>query len=149
MRPSTRRLISVAVGALLFWIVGAILALIFQWPTQLDGSGRPTIGLQEFILQGTATSAPVTIMILLTLLIVLSRSRRWWGIFGVVGLCLVSIVTFIGGLGEVFAPPSPFVPTVVLVASGVLSCIISVILLVVGIAEVIDRVRIRRRAVVT
>ena len=76
MRPTTRRLVGVALLLFAVSLVGAVLALIFEWPTQFDGSGRPTITVREFILQGTATSIPVMPWLLLGVFAVLVRSRR-------------------------------------------------------------------------
>src|SRR4028119_2510524 len=40
----------------------------------------------------------------------LACSRRWWGTLAVVVLCLLGALFVFGGLGEAFAPRTPFVP---------------------------------------
>ena len=145
MRPTTRRLVWVAAFIFVVSLVGAVLALIFEWPTQFDGSGRPNITLREFILQGTATSIPVMPWLAPGIFALLARSRRWWGTLAVVGLCLLAVLFFIGGIGEVFAAETPHVPRAVLVTSGVVYVLLAVLLLLAGVAELIDRIRARRQ----
>ena len=144
MRPTTRRLVGVAAFIFTLSLVGAVLALLFQWPTQFDGSGRSTITAREFILRGTATSIPVVPWLLLGVFAILARSRRWWGTLAVVGLCLLAVVFFIGGLGEAFAEDSPHVPRAVLTAAGVVYCLVAILLLLAGSADLVDRMRARR-----
>ena len=146
MRPTTRRLVGVALLLFAVSLVGAVLALIFQWPTQFDGSGRPTITLREFILQGTATSIPVIPWLALDGCAVLARSRRWWGTIAVVALCLLAVPFVIASLGEAFAPDTPHVPRAVLVTSGVVGGLLSVLLLALDISDLLDRIRTRRPA---
>ncbi len=60
-------------------------------------------------------------------------------------LCLLGVLFIIGGLGEVFTPPTPYVPRAVLITSGVVAALLGLALLVLGIADLIDRVRARRQ----
>ncbi len=83
-------------------------------------------------------------MVALVVFTLLASSRRWWGTLGVVGLCLLAVVTFVGAMGEAFAPATPDVPRAVLVLSGVLGVVLCPPLLYFGIAELRDRVRARR-----
>jgi hypothetical protein len=147
MRPTTRRLVSVAGLIFVVSVVGLVLALIFQWPAQLGGgSGNPNITPGELVANGTVTSLPLGPWIALTVFALLARSRRWWGTLAVVVLCLLGPLFIFGGLGEAFAPPTPYVPRVVLVASGVVYGGLGLALLLSGIAELIDRVRASRRS---
>lgn len=142
MRPTTRKLISVSILFLVVSIVGAIVSIIARWPAQFGGPGSPNNVASEFVYRGTALAAPLfPIMFLFVVFILLVPSQRWWGTVGVVGLCLLAVLMFIGALGEAFAPPTPDVPKAVLVTSGV---VLSVALLVSGIAELVDRARMRR-----
>jgi hypothetical protein len=84
-------------------------------------------------------------MVLLAVFIFLAPSQRWRGTVGVVGLCLVAVLTFIGSLGEALAPPTPYVPRAVLLVSGVVGGLLSVALLLLGVAELIYRARMRRQ----
>jgi hypothetical protein len=146
MRPTTRRLFSVAVLIFIASVVGLVLALIFQWPAQLGGgSGNPNIMAGELVASGTVTSLPLGPWIALTVFALLARSRRWWGSIAVVVLCLLGALFIFGGLGEAFAPTTPYVPRVVLVAAGVVYGGLGLALLLSSIAELIDRVRARRQ----
>jgi hypothetical protein len=87
MRPTTRRLFSIAVLIFIASVVGLVLALIFQWPAQLDGgSGNPNVTAGELVPNGTVTSLPLGPWIALTVFALLARSRRWWGSLAVVVL---------------------------------------------------------------
>jgi hypothetical protein len=145
MRPTTRRLFSVAVLIFIASVVGLVLALIFQWPAQLGGgSGNPNITAGELVANGTVTSLPLFPWIALTVFVLLARSRRWWGTIAVVVLCLLGALFIFGGLGEAFAPPTPFVPRAVLVAAGVVYGGLGLALVLSGIADLIDRARARQ-----
>ena len=79
MRPTTRRLFSVAALIFISSVVGLVLALVFQWPTQLGGgSGVPNITAGELVANGTVTSLPLYPWIALTVFALLARSRRCW-----------------------------------------------------------------------
>lgn len=145
MKLTTRRLVSVAVLIFVVSVVGAVLAVAFQWPTQFDGSGNPNVTAGEFVTGGTATSIPLFPWIALGVFAFLARSRRWWGNVAVVGLCLLGVVFIIGGYGEAFAPSTPYVPRAVLVGAGVVYGFLGLSLLSSGITELIDRARTKRQ----
>ena len=151
MRPTTQRLFSVAVLLFIASVVGGILALIFQWPAQLTrtleggGLGSPNVAVGDLITEGTVTSLPLFPWIALTVFASLARSRRWWGTLAVVVLCLLGALFVFGGLGEAFAPPTPYVPRAVLIAAGVVYGGLGLALVLSGIADLIDRVRTKRR----
>jgi hypothetical protein len=146
IRPTTRRLFSVAVLIFISSVVGLVLALIFRWPAQLGGgSGSPNITAGELVANGTVTSLPLFPWIALTVFALLARSRRWWGTIAVVFLCLLGALFTFGGLGEAFAPSTPYVPRVVLVAAGVVYGGLGLALVLSGIADLIYRARAWRR----
>ena len=146
MRRTTQRLFSVAVLIFIASTVGLVLALIFQWPAQLGGgSGNPNITSGELVANGTVTSLPLGPWIALTVFALLARSRRWWGTIAVVVLCLLGALFIFGGLGEAFAPSTPYVPRTVLIAAGVVYGGLGLALLLSGIADLIDRARTRRQ----
>ncbi len=146
MRPTTQRLFSVCVLLFVASVVGLVLALVFRWPAQLGGgSGNPNITAGELVANGTVTSLPLLPWIALTVFALLARGRRWWGTLSVVVLCLLGALFVFGGLGEAFAPPTPFVPRAVLVAAGVVYGGLGLALVLSGIADLIDRARARRR----
>ncbi len=147
MRPTTRRLFWVAVLIFIASVVGLVLALIFEWPAQLGGgSGNPNITAGELVANGTVTSLPLYPWIALTVSALLARSRRWWGTLAVVVLCLLGALFIFGGLGEAFAPSTPYVPRAVLIAAGVVYGGLGLALVVSGIADLIDRMRARRQS---
>jgi hypothetical protein len=144
--PTTRRLFLVAVLINVVSVVGLVLALIFQWPAPLGGgSGSPNITVEELVANGTVTSLPLYPWIALIVFALLSRSRGWWGDIAVVVLCLLGALFIFGGLGEAFAPSTPYVPRAVLIAAGVVYGGLGLALVLLGIADLIDRVRARRQ----
>ncbi len=149
MRSTTKRLVSVA--ALIFAVstLGLILGLIFEWPAQLgselgSGSGDSSITAGDLVASGTVTSLPLGPWIALTVFTLLARSRRWWGTLAVGVLCLLGLLFIFGGMGEAFAPPTPYVPRVVLLAAGAVYGVLGLSLFLTGVLELIDRVRARR-----
>jgi hypothetical protein len=134
------------IAALVFVVstVGLVLALVFQWPTQFDGSGSPNVTAGEVVTGGTATSIPLGPWVALAVFAFLARSRRWWGTLVVVMLCLLGVFV-IGGLGEAFAPSTAYVPRAVLVGAGVVYGVLGLSLVLSGTAELIDRARARLR----
>lgn len=145
MRPTTRRLISVAVLVLGVSIAGFILGAIFYWPSQvvLDSSAghNRTAGNP---VQGNVTSIPLPPMVALAVFAFLASSRRWWGTLAVVVLCLLGVLVIFGALGEGFTPPSPYVPRAVLIATAVVYSLLGLSLLLSGMADLVDRVRVRQ-----
>ena len=75
----------------------------------------------------------------------LARSRRWWGTIAVVLLCLLGALFIFGGLGEAFAPSTPYVLRAVLITAGVVYAGLGLALVVSGITDLIDRVRTKRQ----
>ncbi len=144
MRPTRRRLVLIAALIFVVSTVGLVLAIIFQWPTQFDGSGNPNVTAGEVVTGGTATSIPLGTWVALAVFAFLALSRRWWGTLAVVILCHLGVIFIIGGLGEAFATPTPFVPRAVLIASGVVAGLLGLTLLLSGIADLVDRARTRR-----
>lgn len=151
MRPTTRRLFSVCVLLFVASAVGGVLALVFQWPAQLTrtleggGLGSPSVTVGDLITEGTVTSLPLLPWVALAVFALLARGRRWWGTLAVVALCLLGALFVFGGLGEAFAPPTPHVPRLVLVAAGVVYGGLGLALVLSGVADLVDRARTRRR----
>jgi hypothetical protein len=142
---TTRRVVAVGTTIFVVSLVGFVLALAFDWPTQFDGSGAATVTMDEFVAKGTATSIPLAPWIALGVFTLLARSRRWWGTVAVVLLCLLGPIFVLGGLGEAFAPDNPYVSRAVLVTSGVVACALGLTLLASGIADLGDRRRASRQ----
>ena len=145
MRPTTQRLFSVAVLICAVSVLGLIPAVIFQWPTQFDGSGNPNATAGEAVTGGTVTSLPLFPWIALAVFALLVRSRRWWRSLAVLVLCFLGALFVLGGLGEAFARSTLYVPRAVLVTAGVVCVLLGLSLLLSAIADLIDRARAGRR----
>ena len=145
MRPTTRRLVLIAALIFVVSTVGLVLAVVFQWPTQFDGSGNPNATAGEAVTGGTVTSLPLFPWIALAVFALLVRSRRWWGSLAMLVLCFLGALFVLGGLGEAFAPSTPYVPRAVLVTAGVVCVLLGLSLLLSVIADLIDRARAGRR----
>jgi uncharacterized protein involved in exopolysaccharide biosynthesis len=59
-------------------------------------------------------------------------------------LCVLGLLFILGGVGEAIAPPTPYVPRVVLIAAGAVYVALGLSLFLTGILELIERVRARR-----
>ena len=106
MQP-TRRLFSVAVLIGVLSVVGFVPAYVFQWPSEfVIGEVTEHNATLADIVTGTVTSLPFAPWVALILFALLARSRRWWGTLAVIVLCLLGVLFVIGGLGEVFTPPT-------------------------------------------
>jgi hypothetical protein len=57
----------------------------------------------------------------------------------------LGVLFVLGGLGEAFAPSTPYVPRAVLVTAGVVYVLLGLSLLLSGIVDLIDRARAARR----
>ncbi len=126
-------------------LVGAVLAYIFGWHTQL-GSDNPNLTLGELAARGSVTSIPLAPLIALAVFATLVRSRRWWGTLAVVGLCLLSLVFIAASVAEVEAPFVPSYPRAVLLVAVTVYILLALMLLVSGILDLVDRARTRRSA---
>ncbi len=142
IRSTTRRLIFFSVLILGVSIVGFVLGAIFYWPSQvvLDNSAGNNVTASNPI-QGNVTSIPLPPIVALAVFASLAPSRRWWGILAVVGLCLLGVLFIFGALGEVTTPSSSYVPYAVLVATAVVYSLLGLSLLLLGIADLVARVR--------
>ncbi|MDP8972943.1 MAG: hypothetical protein M3N45_07140 [Actinomycetota bacterium] len=60
-------------------------------------------------------------------------------------LCFLGALFVLGGLGEAFAPPTLYVPRAVLVAAGGVYVLLGLSLLLLGVADLVDRARAARR----
>ena len=143
MPKTTKRLVAVSVLIVAASIVGAVLAFIFGWHTQL-GSDDTNISVGELAAVGSVTSIPLAPLIALVVFTALARSRRWWGTLGVVGLCVLAVVFFAASLAEVEAPFTPNYPRAVLLTSVAVYISLALLLLLSGILELVDRARTRR-----
>jgi len=138
-----------AVLVLLVASIGAAISIVARMPYEVGGKGDPNTVLQDFISGGgTALSPPLAPMVLMALCILLSPGRRWWGIVGIVGAVLLGLVFLVAGIQEpvlwralttwTFGPLAAGVVVV-----GVLGPLLSLLLVLSGIWELIERWRAR------
>ncbi len=139
-----QRLISTAVMLSIVSLFGFVLCLIFQWPSQfvLGEVADSRVTLSD-IVAGTPLSIPLAPWAALIMVTFLATSQRWWGTIAVVVLCLLGVLFVIGGWGEAFGPPNPYVPRPVLLVGGILWMLLGLSLLIFGVLELVNRLRSR------
>ena len=147
MSPTAKRLLAVSALAFVIWTVGAALALAFGWPAQVGGPGDPDDVAGELVIRGTAASPSLFLMLVLAAFAILVRRPGRWGTLAALRLCLLAVLTFAVSLGQALASPTPDVPGAVLVASGAVGALLSLALLLSGVAELAARMRTRRYGV--
>jgi uncharacterized membrane protein len=139
-----RRPAATAAFAMLgYQVVGAVVAVAANYPSQFDHVG--TDAGAELFSRGTALSAPVPIFLALAAAAVFALRRGWLGLVGAVVVGLIGIVFVIGSLGEAFAEPTPDVSKPVLVSSGVVGAVLSLVLVVAAALDVRRRASAARR----
>ena len=135
------RLLAAATAALLLQLTLSAVAIAANLPAQFGEVG--TDAAAEYLARGTALSAPLLPLLLLTVSIgALAHGGRLTGP-GAAGVGLVAVVTLVGALGEAFAPATPDVAKNVLVASGVIGTAVATTLLAL-VAPVLPRPRLVR-----
>lgn len=142
-----RTIVSIAAALAIISIIGFLLCLVFQWPSQfvLGGPGDSRVTLADLV-SGTVLSPPLIPWAILVVATLLARSQRWWGTTAIVLLCLLGVVFTIGGWGESFGPANPRVPHPVLVGSGVIWMVLGLSLTTFGLRELRARHHARQRA---
>ncbi|HEX6686851.1 MAG TPA: hypothetical protein VF062_29060 [Candidatus Limnocylindrales bacterium] len=129
MDQRRRRLVQLSIAVVTFHIVTTALCVLMRWPAQFGGAGDPDNVAGEMWLRGTAIGAPVVLTIVLALATLAAwRPGRAGGV-GIVVIVVVSLLIIVGGSGEAFGAPSPDVPTTVLILSGVVNVLLSLITL--------------------
>jgi hypothetical protein len=141
MSRTAKRLLAVSALAVVIWTSGAALALVFGWPAQFGGPGDPDDVAGDLVIRGTAASPPLFLMLVLVAFAILVRRPGRWGTLAAVRICLLAVLTFAVSLGQASASPTPDVPGAVLVASGAVGGLLSLALLLSGIAELAARAR--------
>lgn len=135
------RVFAVALVLISMSVVGFMLALIFQWPSDFVLGDEPDANVTlEDVVTGTVTSIPLEPFLLLVVCALLVRSRRWWGTAATVVLTLLGGLFIVGGLGEVTSENAN-VPQVVLVAAGAVYALLGLTLLVSGVLALVARRR--------
>lgn len=124
--------------AVVVWnLIAAIVAVVVNWPSQFGRVG--TDARADVITAGTAISAPgVPIAVLILSLLMVRVGKKWAGV-GLAGYSIVALLFIAGGLGELFAQPTPDTPRTVLMAGGLSALTIAIVMLVLAIAAFKDR----------
>src|SRR5687767_13485423 len=96
------RLLAAATAALLLQLTLSAVAIAANLPAQFGEAG--TDAAAEYLSRGTALSAPLLPLLLLTVSIgALAHGGRLSGP-GAAGVGLVAVATLVGAMGEAFAP---------------------------------------------
>jgi hypothetical protein len=129
-----RRVVWVGIGALVWNVIAAIVAVAANWPSQFGRVG--TDAGTDVITAGTAISAPALPLAILVLSLLLLRARGRWQWVGLAGFSVVAVLFAIGGLGEVFARATPQTPKAVLVVGGLCALAIAIAMLLVALEAI-------------
>ena len=107
-------------------VVATVVAVVVNWPSQFGMTG--TDARREFLISGTAISAPpLPVVLLLVVVALAARMDRWrWG--GIAAAYLAAVSVAIGGFGELVAEPTEDTPRAVLVGAGIAWIAIAVVL---------------------
>jgi hypothetical protein len=142
MTRTARPLVATASILAIVSLIGFVLCLIFQWPSQfvLGQVADSRVTLSD-VMTGTVLSPPLVPWIILVVAARLARSRRWWGTVAIVALSLLGMVFVFGGWGEAFGPANPHVPRSVLLLGGIAWMLLGMLLPVFGIRELLARLR--------
>ena len=144
--PAGSRVFAIALVLISLSLVGFLLALVFQWPSDFVLGDKPDskVTLGDFV-PGTVTSIPLAPFGVLVVSTLLVRSRRWWGLLANVVLTLLGCIFVVGGLGEITSDNAD-VPKAVLVVAGATYVLLGVALVVSGTLDLLGRWRDRTRS---
>lgn len=120
-------------------VVGALISIAAGWPAQFGGKGDPDSVASEFLTRGTALAPPLIPLLLFALCTFGAQRDDRWAMIATVGAVLLAVVFVIGSLGEALASETPDVPRPALVVSGVLGALLSLTVIVAGLAHLRER----------
>jgi hypothetical protein len=129
MEQLRNRFFQLNVAVVAFHVVTTVLCVLMRWPAQFGGAGDPDNVASEMLLRGTAIGAPVLLTVVLALGALAAARPGRAGTAGVVVVVVMSLLIIVGGSGETFGIPSPDVPTAVLIFSGVVNVLLSLVTL--------------------
>ncbi|QZY29011.1 hypothetical protein [Nocardioides coralli] len=136
---NAHRLRSVVAVLIVANLVAAVVAVLVNWPGQF-GAVR-TDASDGVVLEGTAISAPLLVVVLWLLAFFLVTRRDGWAWVGVGAAGVSAVAVCIGGLGELVADGTPETPKTVLVASGIVWTVVAIVLATLVAAVVRERRR--------
>ncbi len=105
----------------------ALVASVADWPAQFAADGGSPDGAVQWLVEGSAVSAPLALLLLMIVTGALATRRGWIGVLGDLMALPLAAVNLVGALGESLAPDPVTAPRGVLVASGALGVVVAVI----------------------
>ena len=85
---------------LIYSMISTVFAILNKLPYEFGGTGSPDTVAADSLTHGTAISPPITVLILLAVLAILTSRRGWIGTVAIIGVILLAILFLVAGLGE-------------------------------------------------
>ena len=98
-------------------VIATVIAVVVNLPSQFGITG--TDARSEFLISGTAISAPLLPVVLLLIVVALGARADRWRWVGIGAAYLAALTVAIGGVGELVAEPTEDTPKSVLIGAGV------------------------------
>jgi len=118
----------------------ALIASVVDWPAQLSTDRTSPGGIIEWLVKGTAVSAPLLFLAGMVVVGAMALRRGALGFVGDILAIVMAVFTVVASLGESFAADPVTTPRVVLVASGILGIFLALLIVL----AVIHDLRLRR-----
>lgn len=132
-----KRLFLFAAVVLALNVVATVVAIAVNWPSQFGQVG--TDAGEEFVLTGTAISAPLLPVVLLVVIVLLARRPGGLGWVAIIAAYLTAVVVLVGAMGELVAEPTVDTPKAVLITAGLAWSLVAVVLTLLATAAVVER----------
>ncbi len=136
---ATRRLLGGAIVLLVLNVVATVVAIVVNWPAQFGGVG--TDAGEEFLLRGTAISAPLLPVGLLLVVALGAWAGGRWTWVAAAAAYLTAALVAVGGVGEMVAEATADTPKAVLVGAGVAWLAVAAVLVLLATGVVVERRR--------
>jgi hypothetical protein len=127
----------------------AIVASIADWPAQFAADGSSPDGTLQWIVRGSAVSAPLTLIVGLVVVGLLATRQGALGTAGDVLAVLLGVAMLIGGVGEAVVKNHVDTPRVVPVGSAALSVALAAVVVWAVTLDLRTRQRARRALTAT
>ncbi|MBI1880634.1 MAG: hypothetical protein HYR94_20860 [Chloroflexi bacterium] len=151
MTMPSKRLILIAVLNLILQSIGAAIAIAQKLPYEFGGTGDPNNVAQDFVRGGgTALSAPLVPLLVLVVFIVLSLRQDWWGTLAVGGITLLAMLFTVAGWREPILLRTLQSSTLglfeaIIIVLGLVGILDSLLMLLFGCWELVQRIKAQRR----